>query len=159
MYVVVLDVFFWQLVAPLCRLFTYCSRYFPSPCWVPREYMILFVFHPVLSNLIWQAGRMFRNYRCFWSDQKQNKVFLSIPTASANFLKWKCSQIIHVMDDHLCIISNGFWRCNMFRNSLENMWGFPGMGVPPWLDGLHWKIPLKWMMTRGTPISGNPHMA
>ena len=36
--------------------------------------------------------------------------------------------------------------------------GFPTMGVPPknaWF--LLGKIPLKWMMTGGTPISGNLH--
>ena len=32
------------------------------------------------------------------------------------------------------------------------------MGVPK-TDGLFIeKIPLKWMMTRGTPIAGNPHL-
>ena len=33
------------------------------------------------------------------------------------------------------------------------------MGVPPSSrDGLSWKIQLKWMMTRGTPIYGNDHI-
>ena len=26
------------------------------------------------------------------------------------------------------------------------------------MDGLQSKMPFKWMITRGTPISGNPHM-
>ena len=26
------------------------------------------------------------------------------------------------------------------------------------MESLSWKIPLKWMISRGTPISGNPHM-
>ena len=33
-----------------------------------------------------------------------------------------------------------------------DQWGFPKM------DGWWWKIPLKWMMTGGTPISGNHPM-
>ena len=33
-----------------------------------------------------------------------------------------------------------------------------GIGVTPSsLDGLQWKILLKWMRTGGIPISGNPH--
>ena len=32
------------------------------------------------------------------------------------------------------------------------------MGVPKKWMGLEGKIPLKWMITRGTPISGNHHM-
>ena len=37
--------------------------------------------------------------------------------------------------------------------------GFPQMGMQyPTRDGLYWKTSLKWMMTGGTPISGNPHI-
>ena len=32
------------------------------------------------------------------------------------------------------------------------------MGVPQQLAGLHWKILLKWIMNRGTPILGNHQM-
>jgi hypothetical protein len=37
--------------------------------------------------------------------------------------------------------------------------GFPQMGVPPacWMVDFHGKILLKWMMTGGTAIYGNPH--
>ena len=37
------------------------------------------------------------------------------------------------------------------------MWGL-GMGVPNNGWFISWKITLKWMMTRGTPISGNLHL-
>jgi hypothetical protein len=35
------------------------------------------------------------------------------------------------------------------------IWKFPKMGVPK-MDGLQWKILLKWMI-RGTPTLGNLH--
>jgi hypothetical protein len=31
-------------------------------------------------------------------------------------------------------------------DSFEHIWGAPEMGVPQELDGLYWKIPLKWMI-------------
>ena len=38
--------------------------------------------------------------------------------------------------------------------------GFPARhgGTPLSLDGFKWKTLLKWMMTGGTPILGNPHI-
>ena len=32
-------------------------------------------------------------------------------------------------------------------------WGYPKM------DGLYWETPLKWMITRGTPVLGDLHIA
>ena len=44
--------------------------------------------------------------------------------------------------------------------SWQKIWGFPYMGVPPFLDGVSKgkSHRSKWMMTGGTPISGNLHM-
>ena len=39
----------------------------------------------------------------------------------------------------------------------KNMW-FSINGVPPKMVGLEEKIPLDWMIYRGTPISGNLHI-
>ena len=41
---------------------------------------------------------------------------------------------------------------NMGISIKWRVWGVPKM------DGLQSKMPFKWMITRGTPISGNPHM-
>ena len=44
------------------------------------------------------------------------------------------------------------------RDEKKHIWGFPEMGVPQngWFIG---KIPLKWMMTGGTPIIyGKPYI-
>ena len=40
-----------------------------------------------------------------------------------------------------------------------NIWRFPEMEVPPWLDGFCWENPTKNEWFRGTPIFGNTHMS
>ena len=47
------------------------------------------------------------------------------------------------------------------REARGGVWGVPRIGLPKngWsIVGKLWEIPLEWMMNRGTPILGNPHM-
>ena len=60
------------------------------------------------------------------------------------------------------------WQCNKSHGELQNSWqsacwigiiyrGFHNWGYPQ-MVGLYGKISYKWMMTGGTPISGNHHI-
>ena len=42
--------------------------------------------------------------------------------------------------------------------ALVTIWSFPKIGLSQKLDGLEGKIPLKWMMTGGSPLLGHQYI-
>ena len=79
-------------------------------------------------------------------------VFFFFDQLNRDYHDWFMTKGIH-LHDYIHLYSWNDFKCDTLirYGSFLKQWY-------PQMDGLQWKIPLKWMMTGGTPILGNPHM-
>ena len=127
---------------------------FPQPrAWKPRPFLPLVTAKKKTDGSDWKKSRVDRNEWPIMNDPSWIPmiIFFWLPY-DQNIPKPPCLAV--GVSSHDAEVTQKVLEGSQKKWESYYKWVFPYMGHPI-MDGLYGKIPWKWMMTRGTPISGN----